>query len=143
MYLGSLYINSYNDLGRHWQVTVQAEGDYRTQAHDINLFQVRNNQGRMVPLGTLVSTREIGGPLSVPRYNLYTSAAVTGNIQGVSTGDAIKAINRTAAETLPLSMKAEWTEIMFMQIKAGDTAIYIFLLSIISVFLALAALYES
>ena len=143
IYLGSLYVNSFNDFGRHWQVTVQAEGQYRNQVKDINLFQVRNSQGRMVPLGTLVSVREIGGPLSIPRYNLYTSAAVSGNIQNISTGDAIKDIDRIAAETLPLSMKAEWTEIMFMQIRAGDTAFYIFLLSIISVFLALSALYES
>ncbi len=143
MYLGSLYVNSFNDFGRHWQVTIQAEGQYRNQVKDINLFQVRNSQGRMVPMGTLVAVKEIGGPLSIPRYNLYTSAAVSGNIQGVSTGEAIKNIDRIAAETLPLSMKAEWTEIMFMQIKAGDTAFYIFLLSIISVFLALSALYES
>ena len=72
IYLGSLYVNSFNDFGRHWQVTVQAEGQYRNQIKDINLFQVRNSQGHMVPLGTLVSVREIGGPLSIPRYNLYT-----------------------------------------------------------------------
>src|SRR5665213_3872905 len=97
----------------------------------------------MVPMGTLVSVKEIGGPLSIPRYSLCTSAAVSGNIQGVSTGEAIKNIDRIAAETLPLSMTTEWTEIMYMQIQAGDRAFYIFLLSIISVFLALAALYES
>jgi multidrug efflux pump len=97
----------------------------------------------MVPLGTLVTPREIGGPISVPRYNLYTSASISGNVQGVSTGDAIKNINQTTAETLPLSMKTEWTEIMFLQIKAGNTAMYVFLLSILCVFLALSALYES
>ena len=143
IYLGSLYVNSYNDFGRHWQVTVQAEGKYRQSIEDVSLLQVRNNKGQMVPLGTLLLPREQGGPLSVPRYNLYSSAAVSGNILGVSSGDAIKNINRIAAETLPLSMKAEWTEIMFMQIRAGNTAMYIFLLSIICVFLALSALYES
>ena len=96
----------------------------------------------MVPLGTLLTPKEQGGPLSITRYNLYRSAAVSGNILGVSSGDAIKNIDRIAAETLPLSMKAEWTEIMFMQIRAGNTAMYVFLLSIISVFLALSALYE-
>ena len=143
IYLGSLYVNSYNDFGRHWQVTVQAEGKYRQSVEDVSLLQVRNNKGQMVPLGTLLTPREQGGPLSVPRYNLYNSAAISGNILGVSSGDAIKNIDRIAAETLPLSMKSEWTDIMFMQIRAGNTAMYIFLLSIICVFLALSALYES
>ncbi len=144
MYLGSLYVNSFNEFGRHWQVTVQAEGEFRNEVRDINLFQVRNNQGRMVPLGTLVSMREITGPLSVTRYNLYTSAAINGNVQtGTSTGEAIAAIDRVAAESLPLSMKADWTELMFLQKRAGNTATSVFLLSIVCVFLALSALYES
>jgi multidrug efflux pump len=143
MFLGSRYVNSYNDFGRHWQVTVQAEGKYRNQVGDINLFKVRNNKGQMVPLGTLVKPRETGGPISLTRYNLSTAASISGNIQGVSTGDAIKAIDKTAAETLPLSMKTEWTEVMYMQLKAGNTAMYVFVLAIICVFLALSALYES
>ncbi|HVS34237.1 MAG TPA: efflux RND transporter permease subunit [Gemmataceae bacterium] len=143
MYLGSLYVNSYNDFGRHWQVTIQAEGKYRQSIDDVALLQVRNNRGQMVPLGTLLIPREQGGPLSVPRYNLYTSAAISGNILGVSSGEAIKEIERIADKTLPLSMKSEWTDIMFMQVRAGNTAMYIFLLSIICVFLALSALYES
>jgi len=143
MYLGSLYVNSYNNWGRYWQVTVQAEGRYRTQAEDINLFQVRNNRGQMVPLGTLVNLREVGGPISMTRYNMATAAFISGNIQGVSTGDAIQTINEEAGTSLPLSMRAEWTELMFMQIRAGNTGIYIFLLSIVFVFLTLAALYES
>ena len=97
MYLGSLYVNSFNQFGRHWQVTVQAEGDYRNRVEDINLLQVRNKRGQMVPLGTLVNVREIGGPISVTRYNLYTAAPITGNLQpGVSSGDAIKAIDQLA-----------------------------------------------
>jgi multidrug efflux pump len=143
MFLGSRYVNSYNDFGRHWQVTVQAEGRYRNQVNDINLFKVRNNKGQMVPLGTLVKPRETGGPISLTRYNLSTAASISGNIQGVSTGDAINNINKTTAETLPLSMKTEWTEVMFMQLRAGNTAMYVFLLAIICVFLALSALYES
>jgi multidrug efflux pump len=150
MYLGSLYVNSFNEFGRHWQVTVQAEGEYRNQVQDVNLFQVRNNQGRMVPLGTLVTLRgdtgrtSVTGPLSVTRYNLYTSAAVNGNIQtGTCTGDAIANIDRVAAESLPITMKADWTELMFMQKRAGNTATSVFLLSIVCVFLALSALYES
>ena len=143
MYLGSLYVNSFNRFGRHWQVTIQAEGRYRDRIEDINLFQVRNRWQQMVPLGTLVHPREIGGPISVTRYNLYKAATINGNIQGVSTGDAIAAIDAEAAKSLPLSMKSEWTELMFMQIRAGNTAIYVFLLSIVCVFMALAALYES
>jgi multidrug efflux pump len=143
MYLGSLYVNSYNDFGRYWQVTIQADGRYRTDIADINLFQVRNNRGQMVPLGSLVIARRVGGPISVTRYNLNTAASISGSIQGVSTGDTIKTIDRLSLDTLPLSMRTEWTEIMFMQIMAGNTALYVFLLSIISVFLALAALYES
>jgi multidrug efflux pump len=98
----------------------------------------------MVLLGTLVHPREIAGPIAIPRYNLYTAASVSGNIRtGYSTGDAIKTIDRIAAESLPLSMKADWTELMFMQKRAGDSSIYVFFLAIVSVFLALSALYES
>ena len=90
MYLGSLYVNSFNQFGRHWQVTVQLEGDYRNRVEDINLLQVRNKWGQMVPMGTLVNVREIGGPIAVTRYNLYTAAAITGSMRpGVSSGDAI------------------------------------------------------
>ncbi len=143
MYLGSLYVNSYNEFGRHWQVTVQADGRYRTDISDINLYQVRNNMGQMVPLGTIITAKEIGGPISVTRYNLAISASITGNIQGVSTGDAIKQIDEISAKSLPLSMKTEWTEVMFMQLRAGNTAMFVFVLSIVFVFLALSALYES
>ncbi|OWK43449.1 efflux RND transporter permease subunit [Fimbriiglobus ruber] len=144
MFLGSLYVNSYNQFGRHWQVTVQADGEFRNKMEDINLFQVRNKAGQMVPLGTLVKIKEIGGPISVTRYNLYTAAAIVGNVQpGESDGTAIESINKLAEETLPLTMSIEWTELMFMQIRSGNTAIYVFVLAVISVFLALAALYES
>ncbi len=144
MYLGSLYVNSFNAFGRYWQVTIQAEGEYRSQVSDIDLLQVRNNQGQMVPLGTLVKVRQIGGPVFVTRYDLYTAAAINGNIKpGYSTGEAIASINRIADQSLPISMATEWTELMFMQIRAGNTAIYVFGLSVVCVFLALAALYES
>jgi len=144
MYLGSLYVNSYNDFGRHWQVTTQADGDFRVRPEQIHLFQVRSQSGQMVPLSTLVRVRNLAGPITVTRYNLYTAAPINGNVlQGVSDGDAIDAINHEADETLPLSMRVEWTELMFLQLKAGNTAIYVFLLSVLSVFLALSGLYES
>jgi multidrug efflux pump len=144
MYLGSLYVTSFNAFGRLWQVTIQADGNYRDQDKDINLFQVRNKSGQMVPLGTLINMHEIGGPISVTRYNLYTAASINGNVQtGFSTGDAIKEIEHITGETLPLSMKSEWTELMFVQIQAGNKAMYVFFLGVVFVFLALSALYES
>jgi multidrug efflux pump len=144
MYLGSLYVNSFNEFGRHWQVTIQVEGRYRNTISDIGLLQVRNKWGQMVPMGTLVDVKEVGGPISVTRYNLYTSAAVNGSMKvGVGSGDAIAAVNRVSEASLPLSMRAEWTELMYLQIRAGNSALYIFALAAVSVFLALAALYES
>ena len=87
MYLGSLYINSYNEFGRHWQVNIQLEGNFRNRVEDINLLQVRNKCGQMVPLGTLVRVREVGGPITVTRYNLYTAAQITGRLApGFSSG---------------------------------------------------------
>ncbi len=144
IYLGSLYVNSFNAFGRYWQVTLQADGDFRDRISDINLLQVRNKAGMMVSLGTLVNVRQIGGPVFATRYNLYAAAPIVGNVQGdLSSGDAIAKIQRVVDETLPLSMKSEWTELMFMQIRAGNTAMYVFALAVICVFLALAALYES
>ncbi len=150
MLMGSLYVNSYNQFGRHWQVTVQADGDYRNRIETLNLFQVRSNRGEMVPLGTLVNVNQVksdrGGPIVVTRYNLYTSASITGNmLPGFSSGDAIKAINATAHDSLPLSMREDWTELMFVQIRAAEKnpALFVFALAVASVFLALAALYES
>ncbi len=144
IYLGSLYVNSFNAFGRHWQVNLQAEGNFRNQPEDVNLLQVRNNQGQMVPLGAVTNMREIGGPIFVNRYNLYTAASISGNLKpGVSTGDVIETIDKLGNESLPLSMSKEWTELMFLQIRAGNTAIYVFFLAVACVFLALAALYES
>ena len=98
IYLGSLYVNSFNEFGRHWQVNVQAEGQFRNRVEDINLLQVRNKWGGMVPLGTLVNVREIGGPVFVTRYNLATAAPITGNLlPRISSGEAIAAIDELAA----------------------------------------------
>ncbi|HEV3234951.1 MAG TPA: efflux RND transporter permease subunit [Candidatus Dormibacteraeota bacterium] len=142
--LGSLYVTSFNEFGRYWQVTVQADARYRNRVEDINLLQVRNQSGQMVLLGTLVKPREVGGPVYVTRYNLATAATVTGSLApGASTGTAIQEIDRLSHESLPISMQGEWTEIMFMQIRAGNTAMYVFALAVVCVFLALAALYES
>jgi multidrug efflux pump len=144
MYMGSLYVTSYSNFGRHWQVTIQADGHYRNQTDDLNRFKVRNKSGEMVPLGTLVNVRETGGPIAVTRYNLYGAANIRGVVlPGYSDGEAIQEIDRIALETLPISMKPDWTELMFLQKRAGNSATYVFLLSVVCVFLALSALYES
>ena len=151
MFLGSLYVNSFNQFGRHWQVTVQAEGEYRNRIEDLNLFQVRNKWGQMVPLGTLVNVNQVksdrGGPIVVTRYNLYTSASDhREHATGVQLGRRHRVDQRDGSRRrLPLSMTGEWTELMFVQIRAAERnpALYIFALAVVSVFLALAALYES
>jgi multidrug efflux pump len=144
IYLGSAYVTSFNEFGRHWQVTIQAAGRYRNDPSDVNLLEVRNKWGDMVPLGTLVTLRDINGPVSVTRYNLYTAAAVTGVVPpNVSASEGIAAVERAAAQTLPRAMAIEWTELMFLQLRSGNTALYVFLLAVVFVFLALAALYES
>jgi multidrug efflux pump len=144
IYLGSLYVNGFNEFGRYWQVTLQAEGRLRNKVSDVRLLQVRNRWGEMVPLATLADMREITGPVMVQRYNLYTAAPITGNVRpGVSSGQAISDIDATASAALPRSMATEWTELMFLQIRAGNTAMYVFALAVVFVFLALAALYES
>ena len=142
--LGSLYVNSFNAFGRHWQVNVQAQGEYRNRLSDIHLLAIRNNQGQMVPLGTLAEMRDIGGPIFVYRYNSRAATSVTGSLKpGVSSGNVIADVDQPSAETLPLSMKTEWTELMYMQIRDGDTTLAVFSLAVMCVFLALSALYES
>jgi multidrug efflux pump len=144
VYLGSTYVNSFNKYGRHWQVNLLAEGQFRSQPERINLLSVRNNAGQMVPLGSIALMRETVGPIFVTRYNLATAAPITGNVRaGYSSGEAIAATQRLAKSTLPRTMKTEWTELMFMQLKEGNTAIVVFSLSVLCVFLTLAALYES
>ncbi len=144
IFLGSLYVNSFNEFGRHWQVTLQAEGKFRDQIGEISLLQVRNQQGQMVSLGTLVNVREISGPIFVLRYNLSTAAPVTGSLlPGVSSGTVIAGVNKLANQSLPRSMRIEWTELMYLQIIEGNTTLIVFGLAVMAVFLALSALYES
>jgi multidrug efflux pump len=145
-FLGSSYVNNFNEFGRYWQVTLQADSPFRSHASGVNLIQLRNKWGQMVPLGTLATPRDITGPIFVNRYNLYTAAPVTGSLRpGASTGDVIAEVDRTARDVLPRSMRAEWTELMFLQIREGNKTPphVIFTLSVLVVFLALAALYES
>ncbi len=143
-YLGSLYVNDFNRFGRTWQVIVQAMANYRDQKDDINRLQVRNKRGTMVPLGAVASVREINGPLVLSRYNMYPAASINGNaVPGVSSGSAIRAMEDLSNRELPQSMSYEWTEMAYLELAAGNTAIIVFGFSIVMVFLVLAAQFES
>jgi multidrug efflux pump len=146
VYLGSFYVNDFNKFGRTWQVVVQAEGPFRTEEDTVNRFRVRNANGDMVPLGSVLTVREISGPILLTRYNMYPAAAVVGNTRpGVSSGEGIEAMQKLADETLPKSMSYEWTEINFIQVDAAKNIWnnLIFPLAVVFVFLVLAAQYES
>jgi hydrophobe/amphiphile efflux-1 (HAE1) family protein len=142
--MGSLYVNNFNEFGRSWQVNLQAEGSFRCVAENVGRLQVRNSRGDMVPLATLADLRDISGPVMITRYNLYPAAPINGNIApGGSTGAAIAEMEALARQELPISMRVEWTELTLMQILAGNTAMYVFALAVVLVFLVLAAQYES
>ena len=142
--LGSLYVNDFNRFGRTWQVNVQASESYRSQVKDLTRIMVRNDRGQMVPLSGLVSVREVAGPVMVARYNMYPAAAVNGNAAaGVSSGQAIARMEKEAKRDLPQAMRSEWTELALLQLQTGSTAMYVFALAVVLVFLVLAAQYES
>lgn len=144
IYLGSLYVNDFNLFGRTYQVTAQADAPFRRDPNDIQDLRTRNASGEMVPLGALVNVKSIAGPDKIVRYNMFPSAELTGNSgPGVSTGQAIATMERLAREKLPQTMGFEWTELTLQEILAGNTAIFIFPLCVLFVFLTLAAQYES
>jgi hydrophobe/amphiphile efflux-1 (HAE1) family protein len=144
VYLGSLYVNDFNRFGRTWQVVVQADQQYRSRAEDITRLKVRNSRGEMVPLATVLKVQPSSGPDRIMHYNSYLSAEINGNpAPGHSSGEAEATIAKIARETLPAGMDFEWTELTYQQILAGNTAIYVFPLCIVLVFLVLAAQYES
>jgi multidrug efflux pump len=144
VYLGSLYVNDFNQFGRTYQVVAQADSKFRDGADDIRRLKVRNERGQMVPIGTLVSVREAFGPDRVMRYNGYPAAEINGApAPGYSSGQAEAFIEGLVRQTLPPGMAYEWTELTYQQRIAGNTAVYIFPLCILLVFLVLAAQYES
>ena len=144
IYLGSFYVNDFNRFGRTWQVNLQADAPFRLRPEDVAALKVRNLLGEMVPLGTLADVRDVPGPVMVTRYNMYPAAAINGTPEaGVSSGEAIETVDRLAREKLPKSMSIEWTEIAYMQLLAGNTALMVFAMSVVLVFLVLAAQYES
>jgi len=143
-YLGSAYVNDFNKFGRTWQVTVQADHQFRLQAEDIRKLDVRNNNGDMVPISTLVSVDDIVGPQTILRYNLYPTASVTGQAApGFSSGQALNLMEQLAKNKLPSSMGYEWTGMSYQEKLVGSEAILIFALAILLVFLVLSAQYES
>ncbi len=144
IYQGSLYVNDFNLFGRTWQVIVQAQQAYRDQVEDIPKLKVRNSEGTMVPLGSLATIREVNGPLVLTRYNMYPAASITGAAKpGVSSRDALDIMQRLADADLPQSMAFEWTEMAYLELMAGNTAMIIFGFAVVMVFLVLAAQYES
>jgi hydrophobe/amphiphile efflux-1 (HAE1) family protein len=142
--LGSLYVNDFNRFGRTYQVVAQADAQFRDQADDILRLKTRNQKGELVPLGALVNVRETYGPDRVMRYNGYPAAEINGAAApGYSSGQAEALMEKLAAENLPKGMVLDWTELTFQKIIAGNTGVLIFPLSILLVFLVLAAQYES
>jgi len=144
VYLGSLYVNDFNLFGRTWQVNVQGEANYRKQIEDLKQLKIRATNGGMVPLGALAEVRDMPGPVMISRYNMYPASAINGDpAPGYSSGQAIDAMENWVKRNLPQSMRYEWTELALLQLQTGVTAMLVFVLAVVLVFLVLAAQYES
>lgn len=142
--LGSSYINDFNILNRVYRVSMQAEDISRGDIRDVYNLKVPTADGNMVPMGSVSNIRRIIGPDTVNRYNMYPAAEILGNVgPGYSTGEAMAAIEKVAAETLPDGMGMEWTDLAYQEKLAGNQSVYIFALCVLFVFLILAAQYES
>ncbi|MDO9074753.1 MAG: multidrug efflux RND transporter permease subunit [Rubrivivax sp.] len=144
VYLGSLYVNDFNFLGRAWQVNVQADAPFRSDATALDRLWTRNAQGQMVPLAALVSSKPATGPDPVSRYNGFASADLSGMpAPGVSSGEAVAAIEEILARTLPDGFTYEWTDLAYQQIQEGSSGLWVFPLAVGLAFLILAAAYGS
>jgi len=144
VYLGSAFINDFNFLGRTFRVTAQADTNFRDDVSDIDLYFTRNAAGKMVPLGAVAEVERTTGPSRVLRYNLFPAAAVQGEpAAGFSSSEALLRMEDLAAEVLPNGMSFEWTELAYQQRQTENVAGLIFGLSVVFVFLVLAAQYES
>jgi multidrug efflux pump len=152
-FLGSYYVNDFNRFGRTWQVNVQADAPFRTNAEIVQQLKVRNADGDMVPLGAVATVRDSAGPVQITRYNMFPAAPVTGaSLPGVSTGDVLSTMESLAGKELPRSMTYEWTELSFLQKQASKVEEFrdlrlnpfsAFVLGAVLVFFVLAGLYES
>jgi multidrug efflux pump len=144
VYLGSLYVNDINRFGRTYQVNVQAEPEFRVTPDNITQLKTKNQAGAMVPLASFVDVVESSGPDRVMHYNAYPSAEVNGGAApGYSSGQAESLMEDLARRELPSGMSFEWTELTYQQILAGNTALFVFPLCVLLVYIVLAALYES
>jgi HAE1 family hydrophobic/amphiphilic exporter-1 len=144
IYVGSAYVNDFNYLGRTYRVTAQADAPFRQNERDIANLKTRNEKGQMVPIGAVAEFRDIVGPYRVAHYDLYPAAELQGNAApGTSTGEALAAMERLAAERLPSGFGFEWTELAFQEKLVGNTGILVFAAAVVFVFLVLAAQYES
>src|SRR5579875_2652941 len=144
VYLGSAFVNDFNYLGRTYEVIAQADAPFRRNIRDIANLKTRNTSGAMVPIGSVATFRDITTAYRVARYDLYPAAEVQGNVlPGYSTGYALAAMERLAAERLPDGFGYEWTELAYQEKAAGNTGILVFAASVVFVFLVLAAQYES
>ncbi|PCJ96621.1 MAG: hydrophobe/amphiphile efflux-1 family RND transporter [Zetaproteobacteria bacterium] len=142
--LGSAYVNDFNFLGRTFRVTAQADAPYRLTRDDILRLRVRSSDGAMVPIGSLATVKDTSGPLRVPRYNLYPAAGVSGNTApGYSSSEALARMEQLADQVLPDGFSYEWTELAYQEKAMGNTAIVVFCLAVLFVFLLLSAQYES
>ena len=142
--LGTAYVNDFNAFGRVYQVRAQADQQFRLDENDINQLRVRSASGALVPLGTLAEIRLVNGADLIQRYNMYTSVPLQGGpAPGVSSGEALATMEQLAKQNLPAGMDTQWTELAFQERSTGNTASFIFALSVLFVFLVLAAQYES
>ena len=142
--LGAYYVNDFNKFGRVYRVMIQAEAEKRSSPEDIGNLYVRNANGEMVPLRSMTRVESALGPERVERYNMFRSATVNGNAApGRSSGEAIAAMQRVTATTLPGGFTFEWTGMAYQEIKAGQAGSFILLLSVIFAYLFLVAQYES
>jgi multidrug efflux pump len=152
-YLGSYYVNDFNRFGRTWQVNIQADGPFRVDAEALKQMKVRNADGDMVPLGSVIDVRDSAGPVTITRYNMLPAATITGaSLPGVSTGDVLRTLESLSDKELPRSMTSEWTELSYLQKQASkfeqfrdlrQNPFSAFVLGAVLVFFVLAGLYES
>ena len=144
-YLGSSYVNDFNQFGRTWRVMAQADGPFRESVEDIANLRTRNNQGEMVPIGSMVNISTTYGPDPVIRYNGYPAADLIGDADPrvLSSSQAMTQLEKMSGQILPNGMNIEWTDLSFQQATQGNTALIVFPVAVLLAFLVLAALYES
>ena len=142
--LGSSYVNDFTVFGKNFRVYAQADAEYRRAVEDVGMLEVRDRDGNMIPVSSLVTVSDTIGPKTIFRYNLFPSATITGTaVPGKSSGEAVAAMERLAAEHLPASMGFEWSGTTYQQLQSAGQIGFIFALAILMVFLVLAAQYES